>query len=61
MRTTASLGAFFELILIVANIGTAVVLFPILKRQNERRARLRHGSLVECVFIAVGIVASSRS
>jgi hypothetical protein len=28
------LGAFLELILIIANIGTAVVLFPILKRQN---------------------------
>ena len=28
-------GAFLELLLIVANIGTAVVLFPILKRQNE--------------------------
>src|SRR3712207_9341821 len=29
------LGAFLELILILANIGTAVVLFPILKRQSE--------------------------
>lgn len=28
-------GAFLELLLIIANIGTAVVLFPILKRQNE--------------------------
>src|SRR5215212_5917338 len=28
-------GAFLELILIIANIGTAVVLFPILRRQNE--------------------------
>jgi hypothetical protein len=24
-----------ELLLIIANIGTAVVLFPLLKRQNE--------------------------
>ena len=29
------LGALLELILIIANIGTAVVLFPLLKRQNE--------------------------
>ena len=37
------LGAFLELILIIANIGTAVVLFPILKRQNESaRPRLCH-------------------
>jgi hypothetical protein len=26
---------FLELLLIIANIGTAVVLFPILKRQSE--------------------------
>jgi hypothetical protein len=30
-----SLGALLEVILVIANIGTAVVLFPILKRQNE--------------------------
>jgi hypothetical protein len=28
-------GAFLEVLLIIANVGTAVVLFPILKRQNE--------------------------
>jgi len=33
--TRVFLGAFLELLLIVANIGTAVVLFPILKRQRE--------------------------
>jgi hypothetical protein len=27
-------GAFLEIILVIANIGTAVVLFPILKRQS---------------------------
>jgi hypothetical protein len=30
-----SLGALLEFILVIANIGTAVVLFPIVKRQNE--------------------------
>ena len=34
--TSVSFGAFLELLLIIANIGTAVVLFPpILRRQNE--------------------------
>jgi hypothetical protein len=33
--TSVLTGAFLELLLIIANIGTAVVLFPILKRQNE--------------------------
>ncbi len=39
-ETSVSLGALLELLLIIANIGTAVVLFPILKRQNEARSRL---------------------
>jgi len=30
-----SLGAFLELILIIANIATAVVLFTIIRRQKE--------------------------
>ncbi len=29
------LGVLLELLLIIANIGTAVVVFPILRRQNE--------------------------
>ena len=28
-------GAFLELLLIIANIGTAVVLYPVVKRVNE--------------------------
>ena len=28
-------GALLELLLIIANIGTAVVIYPLLKRQNE--------------------------
>lgn len=51
-------GAFLELLLIVANIGTAVVLFPILRRQNEILALgYVTARIVECVFIAVGILA----
>jgi hypothetical protein len=52
------LGAFLELILIIANIGTAVVLFPILKRQNESLALgYVTARVVECAFIAVGILS----
>jgi hypothetical protein len=52
------LGAFLELLLIIANVGTAVVLFPILKRQNEILALgYVTARLVECTFIAVGLFA----
>jgi hypothetical protein len=52
------LGAFLELILIIANIGTAVVIFPIVKRQSEELALgYVTARLVECTFILVGIVA----
>jgi Domain of unknown function (DUF4386) len=52
------LGAFLELLLIVANVGTAVVLFPILRRQSELLALgYVTARLVECTFIAIGLVA----
>jgi hypothetical protein len=56
--TRVALGALLEVLLIIANVGTAVVLFPILKRQNEALA-LGYVSarLVECTFIAIGIVS----
>ena len=56
--TRVALGALLEVFLIIANVGTAVVLFPILKRQNEALA-LGYVSarLVECTFIAIGIVS----
>ncbi|WP_196807559.1 DUF4386 domain-containing protein [Candidatus Solirubrobacter pratensis] len=56
--TRVLLGAFLELILIIANIGTAVVLFPILKRQNETLALgFVTARVVESTFIAVGILS----
>ncbi len=52
------LGAFLEVILIIANIGTAVVLWPVLKRVNEILALgYVTARVVECVFIAVGILS----
>ena len=51
-------GALLEMILIVANIGTAVVLFPILKRQNEGLALgYVAARIVESTFIGIGIVS----
>jgi hypothetical protein len=55
---SVSLGALLELLLIIANIGTAVVLYPILKRQNEILILgYVTARVVECVFIAVGILS----
>jgi hypothetical protein len=55
---SVALGAFLELILIIANIATAVVLYPILKRQNEILALgYVTARVMECVFIAVGLLS----
>jgi hypothetical protein len=51
------LGALLELLLIIANIGTAVVIFPILRRQNEDLALgYLTARLFECTFILAGIL-----
>lgn len=56
--TRVALGALLEVLLIIANVGTAVVLFPVLKRQDEGLALgYVAARLVECTFIAIGIVS----
>jgi uncharacterized protein DUF4386 len=51
------LGAFLELLLIIANVGTAVVLYPIVRRQNEFLALgYVTARIIECVFLAAGII-----
>ncbi len=56
--TSVSLGAFLELLLIVANIGTAVVLYPVVKRVNEILALgFVTARVIECAFIAVGVLS----
>jgi len=56
--TRVLLGAFLELLLIISNIGCAVVLFPLLKRQSETIALgYVAARLVECTFILVGILS----
>jgi hypothetical protein len=53
-----ALGALLEAITVVANIGTAVVLFPVLRRQDEAIALgYVAARLVEATFIVVGIVS----
>ncbi len=52
------LGAFLEVLVIIANIGVAVVMFPILKRQSERLALGYVASrIVEGTMIGVGLIA----
>jgi hypothetical protein len=59
-----ALGALLEVLLIIANVGTAVALFPVLKRHNEGLALgYVTARLVECTFIAIGgiFAVSARS
>jgi len=52
------LGAFLELLLIVSNIGTATVVYPLLKRANEICAiSYVTARIMECTFILVGVLA----
>ena len=54
----ASVGTLLELILIIANIGTAVVLYPVVRRVNEILALgFVTARVVECAFIAVGVLS----
>src|SRR4051794_24931553 len=51
-------AALLELLLIIANIGTAVVIFPIVRRQNEELALgYVTARMIECTFILVGILS----
>jgi Domain of unknown function (DUF4386) len=56
--TRIAFGAFLEVILAIANIATAVVLFPILRRQNEAVSLGYVASrTVESTLIVVGLVS----
>jgi Domain of unknown function (DUF4386) len=55
--TPIHLGAFLEFLLIIANVGTAVVLYPIARRQNQILAVGYIGArIIESVFIGMGII-----
>jgi hypothetical protein len=56
-KTLIAIGALLEIILIISNVGTAVVPFSIHRRVHEAGAvAYVTARLVECTFIAVGIV-----
>ena len=56
--TQVSLGAIFELLLAISNIGTGIMLYPYLKRYSESwglgYALFR---LLEVVFILIGVIS----
>ena len=52
------LGVVLEILLIIAHVATAVVFFPLLRRQTEAGAIGYVGvRIVECIFIAIGLIA----
>ena len=52
------LGALLEMILIIANVGTAIALFSILRRQHEGLALgFVTARVIESVFIAIGLLS----
>ena len=56
--TRVTLGAFSEVILATAVIGTAVTLYPIVKRQNQSVALgYFFGRLLEAALMVVGIIS----
>ena len=56
--TAAILGAFLEMVVALAGIGTAVALYPVVKRQSEGRALGFVGARVlEAATIYVGVVS----
>jgi Domain of unknown function (DUF4386) len=56
--TRVQLGALCEIFLAIANIGTAVVLWPIVKRQSETLALSYVASrVVESTIIVVGLIS----
>jgi hypothetical protein len=57
-ETRVLVGAFLELLLIIANIGTAVVPFSILRRHGENlTVGFVTARVMESTFIAVGILS----
>lgn len=56
--TRVALGASLEILLVVANIATAVVLYPVLKRQSQSVSLGYVASrTIESALIAVGLVS----
>jgi len=57
-ETSVYIGAILEFLLIVTNIGTAVVLYPIVRRQSEGLALgYVTARVVESTFILMGLIS----
>jgi hypothetical protein len=57
-ETSVNVGLILEFLLIVTNIGTAVVLYPIVKRHSEGLAMGYVGArIMESAFILVGLMS----
>ena len=57
-ETSVYAGLILEFLLIVANIGTAIVLYPIVKRQSEGLSLgFVTARVVECTFIMIGLMS----
>src|SRR4249920_1042011 len=55
---SVSVGAFFEILTVIANIATAMVLFPLLRRQNETLALSYVAArFIEGALIVVGMLS----
>jgi hypothetical protein len=55
---SVALGAVLELVLIVANVGTAVVPYALFKRYSQSLALgYVAARIIECTFIAIGILS----
>lgn len=56
--TRITLGAFLEILLMIGNVGTAVVMFPILKRYSETLSLSYVASrTIEATIIGVGVLS----
>lgn len=56
--TRLGLGAVVEMLLIAANLGTAIALFPLVRRRHEALALgYVAGRVVESTFIAIGLLS----
>jgi hypothetical protein len=52
------LGVVCEIVLVISNLGTAIVLYPVLRRHHEAAAiGFVVARVIECAFIIVGMLA----
>ncbi|MDQ0822472.1 hypothetical protein QFZ79_000210 [Arthrobacter sp. V4I6] len=56
--TNVLLGAMFEIVLVISNVGTAIAVYPIVRRHSESLALGYLGArLLESAIIVVGIIS----